>query len=175
MALLSFNQFINESLLSPANLKEFIEYNTFQPTDVTDMDEESVDIFKEIDQTVLDYLGSNPEGVIQLETVWRHKHENADNLVENSEWMKMGNFPELFYQKTDPDAKVSDMGFTFNRSGIVREEYLYGAGPVIGDEIDWPLYLFRWRGHNMCLLRSLEDTMEWLFMRKQDFAQETIG
>lgn len=173
MKILSFSQFINEGLLSPANLREFIEYHTFQPTDVTDLDEEQAEILREIDLVVLDYLGSNRDGVIQLDTQWRD--EEADNLDENSEWMKMGNFPELFYQSVDPDAKVSFEGFPIDRTGTVREEYLYGAGPVIGEEIDWPLYLFKWRGHRVGLLRSLVDKMEWLFMRKQDFAQEAIG
>lgn len=173
MKILSFTQFINESYLSPANLGEFISYHGFVPTDTEGLEPESVEILREIDQKILEHLGSNEEGVIQLDTQWRY--EEPDNLDENSEWMKMGNFPELFYQAGDQDSHVWDEGFEIGVAGTVRKEFLYGEGEVIGEEIGWPLYRFSWRGHPVCLLRSLEDTMEWLFMRKEDFAREAIG
>lgn len=173
MKILSFIQFINEGFLSPSNLKEFISYHGFEPTDTMDLDPESVDILREIDQRILDYLGSQQDGVVQLDTQWRN--EEADNLDENSEWMAMGNFPELFYQDGGHDSIAWDEGYNIDRTGTVRKEFLYSEGEPIGEEIGWPLYCFSWRGNKVCLLRSLEDTMEWLFMRKEDFAREAIG
>ena len=166
----------SDAVLNLKNLQTFVEHNTWVPLTEQEIEEsEDPDAMYDSDSAIRQYLSPDPKQVVELDTQWRHDTITmGKDLDTTSDWMYMGNFPELFYQEEEPEASISSEGFPLNRGGVVRDEFLIGA-KKLSEESDYPTFIFRWRDHTVVLARSLQDVQEWLFMKKEDFIEEVIG
>ena len=166
----------SDSVLNLQNLQTFLEYNTWVPLTEQEIEaSEDPDAVHDGESAIRQYLSSDPKQVVALDTQWRHDTiDMGKNLDTTSDWMYMGNFPELFYQEGESDSHLSLNGFPLERAGTVRDEFIMGA-KKLSEESDYPTFIFRWRGHTVVLCRSLQDVQEWLFMKKEDFIEEVIG
>jgi hypothetical protein len=166
---------INESRLNMSNLKAFVNNSTWKPMPEDEIEEcEDPDAMRESEEAIRRHLSSVPSQIIALQTEWSDDDNDDDDQdpEETSEWMKMGNFPELFYSDDDPESRFADGNMT--RVGTVREDYLLGAKKIAEDS-SYPTFVFKWRGHTVVLQRDYESTLEYLFMNKKDFIEEVIG
>lgn len=171
-----FESWQPEPVLNVQNLKDFLEYNTWTPLSEDDIEEcEDPEAIAASEDAIRQHLSSNPDQVVMLDTQWRDDTpEMGKDLDATSDWMYMGNFPELFYQEGDSGSSSTSNGFSLSRAGTVKDEFLMGA-TRIAEESYYPTFVFKWRGHTVVLNRSLQDVQEWLYMKKTDFAEEIIG